>query len=103
MTAIPVNKISREEVEKLAKLANLTLSDDEISKFPAQISEILALVSRLSEVDTKSVGPTSQVTKQPDVFRDDSIDPRRSLTQQQALSQAKNTYKGFFVVPKIFD
>ncbi len=80
---------------KLATLANLPVSD-------IDITPILDLVSKLKTISTDNIQPTSQVTGQTNVFRDDKIDTDRVLTQEEALSNAKKTKNGYFVVPNIF-
>ncbi len=80
---------------KLAKLANLPDSS-------VDIDSVLELVSKLKSISTDNVEPTSQVTGQTNVFRDDEIDKSRMFTQQEALSNAKKKKNGYFVVPKIF-
>lgn len=81
---------------KLATLANLPDSS-------VDIEPILELVSKLKSISTDNVEPTSQVTGQTNVFRDDIIESDRILTQEEALSNAKNKKNGYFVVPKIFE
>ncbi|MCL4389840.1 MAG: Asp-tRNA(Asn)/Glu-tRNA(Gln) amidotransferase subunit GatC [Patescibacteria group bacterium] len=90
------------DIKHVAKLANLPLTADEEKRFSAQLTAILNLVSQLQKVPTKNVVPTSQVTGQENVFRDDKIETERILTQDEALSNAKKTYNGYFVVPRIF-
>lgn len=94
-------KLTIDEVKHVAKLANLPLSDEEITLFIVQLSAILAFVSKLQKIDTKDVGETSQVTGLENVFRADEIDNERLLTQEEALANAKETQNGFFKVPKI--
>ncbi len=89
------------DVNHVAKLANLTLSDDEKKKFEAQLEETVEYIKGLDEVDTNGVEPTSQVTGLENVTREDEIKP--SLTQAQALSNAKSTYNGFFKVKGILN
>lgn len=66
-------KLSRDDVLKLARLSRLRLTDDEIAQFQAEISEILGYVEQLSEVDTKGLEPTSQVTGLTNVMREDEV------------------------------
>ena len=61
------------------------------------ITKVLNLVSKLKQVDTKNVVPTSQVTGLINVLREDVIDSTRTLTQEEALSNAKKQLNGFFV------
>ncbi len=87
------------DVNHVAKLANLPLSDEEKKKFEKQLEETAAYVEELDEVDTNGVEPTSQVTGLENVTREDEIKP--SLTQEQALTNAKSTNNGFFKVKGI--
>lgn len=87
------------DVNHVAKLANLTLTEEEKAKFEKQLEETVTYVEELSEVDTSGVEATSQVTGLENITREDEITP--SLTQDQALSNAKSTHKGFFRVKGI--
>ena len=66
--------LSREEVLRIAKLARLKLSEEEIATFSPQLSSILEYVNILSEVDTENVKETSQVTGLAHVFREDEVE-----------------------------
>ncbi|MBI3559237.1 Asp-tRNA(Asn)/Glu-tRNA(Gln) amidotransferase subunit GatC [Candidatus Gottesmanbacteria bacterium] len=63
----------------------------------------MEIVSKLQKIETKNVVPTSQVTGLTNVFREDVIETDRILTQSEALSNAKKTHNGYFVVPKILE
>ena len=93
-------KLTKEEVEHVAKLANLTLTKSELKKFQKQLSSILEYVNQLKELDTKRVEPTSQVTGLENVFREDEI--QSSMSQEEVLSNTKETHKGLFKVKAIF-
>lgn len=88
-------------VPHVAKLANLSLSDEEIKKFDKQLEETLAYVENLKEIDTSKVTATSQVTGLENLTREDIAKP--SLTQKQALSNAKKTHNGSFEVDAILE
>ena len=88
-------------VSHVAKLANLTLSEQETKKFETQLEETLKYVEQLGEVDTKNVLPTSNVTGLENVLDEDVARP--SLSQKEALSNAKDQEKGLFKVKGIFD
>src|SRR4051812_24926710 len=66
-------KLSHDDVLKLARLARLRLTDKEVSKYQAELSEILAYVEMLQKVDTGDLKPTSQVTGLVNVTRPDEI------------------------------
>lgn len=89
------------DINHIAKLANLKLSLDEEAKFATQLSSVLDYINKLNELDTADVEPTSQVTGLENVMRKDKAAP--SLSQQEALSQAKHTHNGMFAVKGIFD
>lgn len=88
-------------VPHIAKLANLTLTDEEIKKFEKQLSEVLDYVKKLEEVDTKDVIETSQVTGLENVLREDK--PSTSLTAEEALTNAPSKHNNFFQVKGILD
>lgn len=67
-------KLTREEVEKLAHLARLNLTSDELTKYSDELTEILDYVNILSEVDTSGTYETSQVTGLSNVSREDIVD-----------------------------
>lgn len=91
------------QVEHVAKLAKLKLSKVDLEKFKNQLSSILDLVGKLSEIDTLDVNPTSQVTQMENIFREDIVDEKRILSQKEVLSNAKRTHNGYFVVDAIFE
>lgn len=88
-------------VPHVAKLANLSLHHKEIEKFEKQLSEILNYIEKLKEVDTKNVETTSQATGLENITREDNATP--SLTQSEALVNAKNQHNGFIKVKVILD
>ncbi|OGG21641.1 hypothetical protein A3D03_04565 [Candidatus Gottesmanbacteria bacterium RIFCSPHIGHO2_02_FULL_40_13] len=90
-------------IKHIAQLANLDLSDEELKSMSPQFSSILNLVSKIKKLDTTNVSETSQVTGQENVFREDEVDSKRILTQEEALSNAKNKHNGYFVVDAIFE
>ncbi|HET7141971.1 MAG TPA: Asp-tRNA(Asn)/Glu-tRNA(Gln) amidotransferase subunit GatC [Candidatus Limnocylindria bacterium] len=67
--------ISREDVEHVAALARLGLTDDEVDLMQAQLNRILEAVNQLQAVDTSSVGPTAMVIQLENVMRDDVARP----------------------------
>ena len=90
-------KIDRREVVHVAKLARLTLSDDELPAMTAQLERILAHLAELSEVDTTGVEPTTQVGVERMPLREDVMAP--SLPRDAVLSAAPDTAGHGFVVP----
>lgn len=89
------------DINHIAKLANLSLTTEEKVKFEKQLTETLKYIENLKEVDTKDVKPTDHVTNLENVTREDVVTP--SLSQEQALSNAKDKYNGFFKVKAVLD
>ena len=94
-------EISKEQVEHVAKLARLEVSEDEKAMFARQLSAILTYMDQLKEVDTGGVEPTATVLPTESVFREDEVTP--SLPQEQTLANAPDQAEGFFRVPKILE
>ena len=85
----------------IAILANLPLTKEELGVLGRQLAQTFAYISKIKDIDTKNVTPTSQVTGLENVFRDDVVVP--SLSQRDALKNARRTYKGYFMVDAIFE
>jgi aspartyl-tRNA(Asn)/glutamyl-tRNA(Gln) amidotransferase subunit C len=94
-------KLSREEVEHVARLARLAVTESEIEVFQKQLSDILNYIGKLNELETGDVEPTSHVLDIRNVFREDEVRP--GLTTEQALSGAPEPSDGYFRVPKIIE
>lgn len=88
-------------VPHIAELANLPLTEEETTKFEEQLSGVLKHIEKLSELDTTNVKPTSQVTGLENVMRDDKT--KDSLTQEEALSNARSSQNGSVQVVGILD
>jgi aspartyl-tRNA(Asn)/glutamyl-tRNA(Gln) amidotransferase subunit C len=93
--------ITREQVEYVAKLARLAISEEEKVVFGKQLSSILTYVETLNRVDTTDVEPTSHVIPMQNVLREDSVRP--SLSSEAALANAPDSDAGCFRVPKIIE
>jgi aspartyl-tRNA(Asn)/glutamyl-tRNA(Gln) amidotransferase subunit C len=89
------------DIKHVAKLAKLTLTEDEKKKFTKQLGETIEYINKLEEIDTKDVHPTSQVTGLENIARKDN--PQPSLSQRKVLSNAKSTHNGMFKVKAIFE
>lgn len=95
------NKISKQQVQHIADLANIPIDDNEAEKLGRGFEDTLNTIKDLQSVDTKEVEPTHQVTGMENVLRDDEIDNTRTFSQEEALANAKQTHDGFFVVPRV--
>jgi aspartyl-tRNA(Asn)/glutamyl-tRNA(Gln) amidotransferase subunit C len=89
--------IDREQVLKVARLARLRLSDDEVERMPGELSSILDHVEKVSELDLDAVEPTSHVVELENVLRSD--EPKPSLSKEEALEPAPDPAEGAFRVP----
>jgi aspartyl-tRNA(Asn)/glutamyl-tRNA(Gln) amidotransferase subunit C len=94
-------KISKQEVEHVAMLARLELSEQEKEKLTDQLSNILTYVEKLNELDTAGVEPTAHVLDIDNVMREDVAG--ESLTQEKALANAPEKSAGHYRVPKIIE
>lgn len=93
--------LTREEVEHIAELARLLLSEDEKSRYREQLSAILDYAARLQELDTSQIQPTSTVLAKSTLLRDDVVKP--GLTVKEALSNAPRVEHDQFRVPPILE
>ena len=106
-------KISREEVLRVAELAHLELSPEEVETFRGQLDEILTYVGKLEQLDISDVEPMSQVLPR---FTDDSKDAQSEVdvelrddvvrgcdVAEAVLVQAPDAVKPFFRVPKVIE
>ena len=96
-------KITPEEVLRIARLANLRLTDEETERFASDLEEILAYVDQLSELDTTGVEPMAQVLHEGNAapLREDQ--PGSSFDQSTALRCAPLAGAGHFKVPKVIE
>lgn len=95
--------ITRIEVEKIALLANLELTETEIVSFSGQLAEIVDYIDQLNELDTAAVKPWSQ-RRQGEVGRSSATrldQVRPGLGQERALGQAPDQEEGHFTVPRV--
>ncbi|MEX1073088.1 MAG: Asp-tRNA(Asn)/Glu-tRNA(Gln) amidotransferase subunit GatC [Chloroflexota bacterium] len=93
--------ISRSDVQHVAALARLGLTDEEIDRLVGQLSRILEAVGKLSEVDTSAVGPTAQVIALENVMRDDVARP--GISRDAALAEAPLREGALLRVPVVLE
>jgi len=94
-------KISKDQVEYVANLANLELNDEEKEIFTRQLDSILSYMDKLNQLDTVHVDPTSHVLPIKNIFRQDKVKP--SLPMEEALANAPDRKNGFFRVPRVIE
>ena len=91
--------LSEKDVQYVAKLARLEVTDQEVAKYTQQLANILEYVQQLNKLDTTNVEPLAHVLDLKNVTREDK--PAPSLTQQEVLSNGPEVQSGHFKVPKI--
>ena len=92
-------KITKEEVEHVAHLARLNLSEEELQKMTGQLDKILSYVAKLDELDTTGVEPTTHAFSITNAFREDT--PHTSLDQEESLRNCAVKNKEAFIVPRV--
>ena len=93
--------ISREQVEHVAHLARLGLSDEEIDRLQQQLSQILGHMQAIDQLDTSAIPPTAQVIEVTSVMRDDETRP--SAPAEEILQNAPRREGAFFKVPPVLE
>jgi len=91
-------EISKEQVEHVAKLARLEVSEDEKAMFARQLSAILTYMDQLKEVDTEGVEPTATVLPTENVWREDAVRPRCRRSRRWPTRRTRRT--GFSAYPR---
>ena len=91
------------DIRKLADLSQLKIDKKEEGYFKKQFEETLKIINEFDELDTSKTRQTYIVTGTQNVMRDDEIDTTKILSQEEALSNAKRTLNGFFVVDAILN
>ncbi len=94
-------KISKEEVKHIAKLARLSMSEEETIKYRNDLNSILDYVTELEEIDTTSITPISHVMDMKNVWRDDK--PAERDNPHELLNNAPDSEDGYYRVPKIME
>lgn len=94
-------RLSLEQVEHVADLAQLALTDEEKERFSEQLSSILEYAERLQALDTGDIPPTASVLPLKNVMREDEVRP--SLPREEAMQNAPDQNDGYFVVPVVLE
>ena len=92
-------RITRDDVAHVAKLAKLALSDDELDEFTDQLSAVLDHAADVEALDVAGVEPTAHPFLLANVLRDDDVTP--TLDRDEVLAQAPAVEDGRFLVPAI--
>jgi len=94
-------RLTPEEVEHVALLGRLRLSEEERERFTTQLNSILEYFEQLQQVDTEGVPPMSHAIAMTNVMRED--EPRPSLTPEEALGNAPEAERDCFLVPRVIE
>ncbi|MDO3378616.1 Asp-tRNA(Asn)/Glu-tRNA(Gln) amidotransferase subunit GatC [Geoalkalibacter halelectricus] len=94
-------KITSAEVEKVAGLARLALSADEIQALTGQMDAILSYVDKLDELDVADIVPTAHAVPVENALREDLVRP--SIGSEKALANAPEAADGCFRVPRVIE
>ncbi len=90
-----------EDVIKVAQLAKLKLSEEEVELFSKQLPQIVRFVEKLSELNTEDVKPFYELIERTTPMREDL--PEDGLSQEEAIKNAPEAENGFFVVPRVVE
>lgn len=93
--------LSPEDVQKVATLARLKLSEDELQQVARQLGDVLDYVEVLNDVDVSDVEPMAHVADVANAFRNDEVRP--GLPREESLSNAPKTDGKYFLVPQILE
>jgi len=91
-------EINEDLIRHVAEVARLELTEGEVKEFLPQLKEVIEAFGELSGVDTKDVKPSFQSVMLKNCLREDKVTP--SLSQQDALKNARNKKDGYFLGPK---
>src|SRR5688572_27095705 len=91
--------LSRKDVEHVAHLARLGLTEDELARLEGQLNHILDQYAVLAQLDTEHIPPTAQTIEVENILREDAVRP--SLPRAEILAAAPERQTDYFVVPPI--
>ena len=94
-------KISKEQVEHVANLARLTLSEEEKVELTKDMENIIEFADKLNGLDTEGINPTAHVLKVENVFREDVV--KDIYTRDELLQNAPEKENGCFHVPQVVE
>lgn len=94
-------RLTREDIESVAHLSRLELSEEEKDKLTGHINKLLENFEKLQELDTTDVEPTSHVIPVSNVFREDMVRP--SLPVEDVLANGPQVADNCFVVPRVVE
>ncbi len=96
-----VERITKEQVRHVAKLARLEFKEEKIEQLAYELDEIISFAEQLNELDTDNVEPTSHVLDVRNVLREDEVKP--SLSREETMKNAPDQKDGQFKVPSVLE
>jgi len=93
--------IDIKQIEQIANLSRIKLTDEEKDIFREQLTDILGYIEKLNELDTDDVQPMAYATSIKNVFREDQ--QKSSFPRQEILELSPSSANGFFKVPKVLE
>ena len=93
--------VSKEEVIRIARLADLNLDEKDIDRFSHDITDILEFAEIVNNIDTSKMKETIGINGEYNVFRKDEI--KKSLSKEDALKNAPSQDEGMFRIPKVIN
>lgn len=92
-------EITKDTVQKVAKLAKLQFNEEETALIQKDLSKMLAFVDQINQVDTEAVLPLTHMNQEANVLREDDVE--ETITQEQALKNAPQKDSDYFKIPKV--
>ena len=86
---------------KLAKLARLSLNDEQLNSLEKDLTSIVSFIDQFKEINTEKIDPTSNSLNQDLILRDDIAENK--LSNEDLLRNVPDSELGFFVVPKVIE
>ncbi|WP_062352747.1 Asp-tRNA(Asn)/Glu-tRNA(Gln) amidotransferase subunit GatC [Bacillus kwashiorkori] len=96
-----MSRISKEQVQHVAHLARLEITEEETELFTSQLDAIISFAEELNELDTSNVTPTSHVLEMKNVMREDASG--KGLPREEVLKNAPDHQNGLIRVPQILE
>lgn len=94
-------KITKEQVERVADLAHLAVTEEEVAMYTEKLQSIVTYANQLNELNTDGVKPTTHILHEKNVLRQDVV--KQTITQEEALKNAPDKQGGYFKVPPILE
>ena len=98
--------ITQKEVEQVARLARLALSDEEKNRYTAQLDSILGYIEKLKQLNTENIQPTTHALPMANVWREDRMEPSTAQTTgspEELVGNAPEREGPFFKVKKVIE